>query len=380
MPAYDVPPMRRLEACRGGTGQSGPARRTFRGAGRQPDAACRMAVPWLGVAPSIQHSIPLLTGIPNEYQLQDGIQVAAHLAKSLLLADIADPALWARSRQSPFTFVELAIQQWLAEHGSETIRGEFAVNAVLTQSLDPYGTERDPALPCEEMYLLLEPDSAAYVILGPTLTRLEAVHPRLPATFFHLLTGSLNRWLRVYDYRDAEDRVEQLREWYESDPDGENVELPAIDRTTPATVRRRPLAHRRLARLMDTCADDEVLSLMQAVVELDRTSVKAARPELTPEAQEGLMDCNPPLPSLLAVFDPHDAVEGCFDDESQGMLECTPEPNTILPFRIADIDGVRSAFRTLGVICDTLTHASRLISRIMATEVERSGGHSGPAS
>jgi hypothetical protein len=155
----------------------------------------------------------------------------------LLLADVADPALWARSRRSPFTFVELAIQQWLAKHGSETIRAEFAVNVVLTQSLDPYGTERDPGLSCEELYLLLEPDSAAYVILGPTLTRLEAVHARLPATFFHLLTGSLNRWLRAYDYRDAEDRVEQLREWYESDPDGENVELPAIDRTTPATVR-----------------------------------------------------------------------------------------------------------------------------------------------
>jgi hypothetical protein len=339
-----------------------------------------MAVPWLGIAPSINHSIPLLTGIPNEYQLQDGIQVAAQLARSLLLADVADPALWARSRQSPFTFVELAIQQWLAKHGSETIRAEFAVNVVVTQSLDPYRSERDPGPQCEEMYLLLEPDSAAYVVLGPTLTRFEVVHPRLPATFFQLLTSSLNRWLRVYDYRDAEDRVEQLREWYEGDPDGENVELPAIDRSTPATVRRRPLSRRRLARLMDTCADEEVLSLMQAVIELDRTSVKPARPELTPEAQEALIDCNPPLPALLVVFERHDAVEGCFDDESQGMLECTPEPNTILPFRLADINSVRSAFRTLVVICDTLTHASRLISRIMATEAERSGGHNGPAS
>lgn len=372
--------MRRLEACRGGAGQIRPARRTFRRAGRQPDPSSRMAVPWLGIAPSAHHSIPLLAGVPTEYQLQDGIQLAAQLAKALLLAGVADPALWPTSRHSPFTFIELAIKHWLASRGSETIHAEFAVDVVLTHSLTPYETERELNLACEEMYLLLEPDSAAYVVLGPTLTRLEAVHPRLPATFFHLLTGALNRWVRVYDYRDAEDRVEQLREWYESDPDEETVELPAIGRAIPAGVRRCPLSRRGAVKVAEACADRAVRSLIEAVLEVDESSSKAKRPELSPEAQESLMDCNPPLPSLLAVFQPHDAIEGCFDDESQGMLECTPEPNLILPFRIADIESVGSAFRTLAVICDTLTKASRLISRIMVTERDRTGGHDGPAS
>ena len=79
------------------------------------------------------------------------------------------------------------------------------------------------------------------------------------------------------------------------------------------------------------------------------------------------MDSNPPLPSLLAVFQKHDAIEGCFDDESQGMLECTPEPNTIIAFRLTDAGSVRSAFQTLEVICETLAGASRLIGRIMGT-------------
>ena len=80
------------------------------------------------------------------------------------------------------------------------------------------------------------------------------------------------------------------------------------------------------------------------------------------------MDSNPPLPSLLAVFQKHDAIEGCFDDESQGMLECTPEPNTIIPFRLTDPESVRSAFQTLEVVCETLAGASQIIGRIMAND------------
>jgi hypothetical protein len=45
------------------------------------------------------------------------------------------------------------------------------------------------------MYLVLEPESAGYVVLGPTLELLEAVHPRLPVTFFDLFTHALNRWV-----------------------------------------------------------------------------------------------------------------------------------------------------------------------------------------
>jgi hypothetical protein len=68
------------------------------------------------------------------------------------------------------------------------------------------------------------------------------------------------------------------------------------------------------------------------------------------------------------VFQKHDAIEGCFDDESQGMLECTPEPNTIIPFRLTDAESVRSAFQTLEVVCETLAGASQIIGRIMAND------------
>jgi hypothetical protein len=62
------------------------------------------------------------------------------------------------------------------------------------------------------LYLIVDPESAAFVLLKPVIELLEEIHPRLPATFFRHFVGSLNRWVRVYDYHDAEDRVDMLDE------------------------------------------------------------------------------------------------------------------------------------------------------------------------
>jgi hypothetical protein len=76
---------------------------------------------------------------------------------------------------------------------------------------------------------------------------------------------------------------------------------------------------------------------------------------------EQLMDSNPPLPCLLAAFSSGDAVVACFDDEAQTAMETTPQPNLIIPLKLSDPTSVRQGFRTLGVVCDTLAAASRLI-------------------
>jgi len=73
---------------------------------------------------------------------------------------------------------------------------------------------------------------------------LDKLHPRLPATFLHLFLRALNRWVPVYDYHDALDRVERLSDQYESDPDRAEVELPDINRCLPEMIKRRPLGNR----------------------------------------------------------------------------------------------------------------------------------------
>ncbi len=97
-------------------------------------------------------------------------------------------------------------------------------------------------------------------------------------------------------------------------------------------------------------------------------SKRAKRPEFTEDMGEQLMDSNPPLPCLLAAFSSGDAVVGCFDDEAQTAMETTPQPNLIIPLKLSDPTGIQQGFRTLGVVCDTLAAASRLIDLMPGNE------------
>ena len=108
------------------------------------------------------------------------------------------------------------------------------------------------------------------------------------------------------------------------------------------------LAGRRLARLQEVAAmsdagsralpvetdvaNPDAVKMLRLLLRLERVS-RYPRPTLGEEFRDELIDCGEPLPALLAVFERHDAIEGSFDEESQGMLEVTPEPNLIIPFQ-----------------------------------------------
>ena len=71
---------------------------------------------------------------------------------------------------------------------------------------------------------------------------------------------------------------------------------------------------------------------------------------------------------MLVVFAENDAVAGQFDDESQSMMECTPEPNLIVPLNAFIPGSVQSAFTTLAAVCETLEAACRLIDLMPGNE------------
>ena len=332
-----------------------------------PEGSAGMAATHNLMAVGRQWIIPRLEGIPTEYRLYEGIDVAARLARTLVATGFADPSQWIQVERDPFRFIEQALKERVAADGSPEIEKEFYLRLGLVSDLDPYGNIDGTADADGELFLVLEPESAGYVVLGPTLQLLESVHPRLPGTFYHLFTGALNRWIRVYDHRDAHERVDQLREWYEADPESDMVELPGVDAAIPDCLRRRcnPLKERFVERLAARVRNRRARALLEGVIELDRLSLKGKRPDIGEQAQERLNDANPPVPALLAVFNKHDAIEGCFDEESQGMLECQPEPNVILPFRAGDAKSVVETFRLLSVICGVLRQGARLITLMM---------------
>jgi len=63
------------------------------------------------------------------------------------------------------------------------------------------------------------------------------------------------------------------------------------------------------------------------------------------------------------------------------MMELTPEPSLIIPLISHDAPSVQKAFRTLGVVCDTLAAASRLIDSMPGNDQWLvQGGSNGGAS
>lgn len=300
-----------------------------------------------------------LGGVPLVHRLVADDTLAVMLAESLLELDIAVADDWHQAEHNPSSFIGLTLERWIAAHGGDAIRRRFILEARLSSSPSPWA-EEDRARP-QRLFLTVEPSEAGCVVFGPTLELLEKWHPRLPSTFFHLFAAALNRWIRIYDYRDAEERWENLLDWIANEPDANQYELPDVQGSIPPCMKQAPLKQGELIRLKGKIGDPLAAGLVEAVLCLNKVSRSAERPTLCDDVGELLSDCNPPLPSLLAIFAESDAIEACFQEESEYMMEVTPEPNLILPIEAGNTASVSGAFRAFQFACKTLAAASRLM-------------------
>jgi hypothetical protein len=288
-------------------------------------------------------------------------RLAVMLAMALLEMDIAVPRDWQKAEHDPTSFLRITLERWIHTHGGPAIRHRFLLSAVISNSPSEWA-ERDESGP-NQLFLIVEPSEATCgcATFGPTLQLLESIHPQLPATFFHLFVGAVNHLIRIYDYRDAEERAETLREWAAQEPDADQYELPDVAGSIPPCMRQAALDEGELAHLMVKINDPLAMKLVNAVLALDHLSAQVKRPEIDDSIREGLSDCNPPLPCLLAVFAEGDSIAGCFDEEAQGMMEVEPEPNIIISFDPTDTESVQRTFHTFGVACQTIAAASHVI-------------------
>jgi hypothetical protein len=305
--------------------------------------------------------LPRLTGVPLIHRVVADDRLAVMLAKSLVELDIAAPGDWKRAEYDPTSFTRLTLERWIKAYGGPAIRRRFLLVATISDTPCEWA-ERDDTNP-NQLFLIVESSEASCgcVTFDPTLELLENVHPQLPATFFSLFVGALNRWIRIYDHRDAEERAEMLREWAAQEADADQYEIPDVQASIPPCMRQTALDENELAHLKDKINDPLATKLVEAALALDRVSAQAERPELSEDIGQQLSDCNPPLPCLLAFFAEGDSVAAAFDEEAQGMLEVTPEPNLIIPFDPAETESVRDAFHVFGVACETIAAAGRLI-------------------
>jgi hypothetical protein len=355
--------MSRVATCGRNSGESHRAGAAARDRGNGRGTGKMVSPATMTLAPgSAGWTMPRLDGVATAHKVWRGDRVAAVIGSGLLRAGVTSADTWALAQQDPFQFVQLSIKQFVDRHDGPAIRGTFPVSLSLTGTLNEYSSgERE--IEAANLFLTIDPTEAGYLVLGATLRTLEEQHPRLPATFFHLLCGTLNRWVRVYDYREALEHVERLRDWYSADPDSGDIEVPDVEGSIPACMRQKPLSRMGLKRLLPNISG-EALVWMERVVELDRLAKRQKHPPLTEQTQEELRDCNAPLPCLLVVFSRRDNIEACFDAEAESMMEVPPEPNLIIPLNATDPDQTRASFDVLANACETLAAASKLIASL----------------
>jgi hypothetical protein len=333
-----------------------------------PVAAARLASAADLMATGDQLAIPRLEGMPLKYLYSADDSASVALARTLVELDLAAPEDWESAHRDPGIYVLKTIERRIAAHGGAAIRRRFDLYATLGSDLDEYSDKNEDNPDGTQLYLTVDPDRCGFVVLGPTLELLEKAHPQLPATFYSLFTRALMGWVRIYDFHDAEERVTMLKDWIKGEADEDQYEIPDVEGCIPACIKERPLGHRKLREVRAQLGPRQAGLLIDAVLDLADISGQAKRPELTEQMGEELCDTNPPLPSLLAVFVEGDCVEGSFDEDGQTMMEVTPEPSVILPFNAHQPESVRQAFRTFGVICDTLAAASRVIDLMPGSE------------
>ncbi len=336
----------------------------------QPNATC--ATSGLAAADLMgtcnQLVLPRLDGMASEHHLHIDTPRLISLAANLLRLNVAVAEDWAKAGQDPTAYIEVSLARWIDSHGGKAIRRRFAFHATLASRLDEFSEEDTDERRGNRLYLVVEPESAAYVILGPTLELLEKTDRRLPVTFLRLLVEGLEKWVRVYNYRDAAERVEMLREWSEGDENQEEYAFPDVAGCIPTSMKDAPLGTKSLRQLQKRLEGRAVGRLLAQAMDLQRISDRVERPAFTEDMREQLVDANPPLPGMLAVFSAGDAIEACFDEEAQYATEVPPEPNLIIPVEPHDAAHVRAAFRTLGVVCETLAATSGLIDLMPGNE------------
>lgn len=309
--------------------------------------------------------LPQFSGIQPELQWVSDDRSLVMLAKALVELGIADPEDWSRCDKNPSKYVLQTTRGWIEKHGGLQIRRRFDLHLTIADTILSYPDRKAQE---HSLFLIVDPDSAGYVVLKPSIELLESLDNGFPASLFHSLLRSLNAWVRTYDYRDAEEHAEILREWATSDGDSDGCELPDVEGCTPKSLKQRPLSAQRIRKALTAASDPVARRVLESMLRLNAVSQRYKRPRMTEEIQEQLSDCNPPLPCLVAVFSEHDAVEGCFDEESQNAYEVEPQPNLIIPIDVRNAVSVKSAFESLKGFCRTMAAAATLLDMMPENE------------
>jgi len=293
-------------------------------------------------------SIPRLKGVRWRYCSRWDEGPAATLGMSLLRLGICRPNDWSGSAVD---FVERGFSRFCQQNGAAAARkvwvGDLRIADYLfeltEQERNQIEAGREDAT--QQIFLIGDYEAAASIPIGATLAHMEAEDELLPAAFYQVFTANLYKWMRVYEYVDAQEHAEM---WMEDMSDEEleasvyrkvEVEVPdcikkhskslkyakvraLLEQVQPHSSAARRLIHHALE--MDECGQGYEHAWPGHLTEKD-----------VPGIGEWLMDAESCRPGCLITWYENDAINACFDEEAQHMGEngaC--QPNVAIPIHL----------------------------------------------
>lgn len=290
-------------------------------------------------------SLPTLKNVPVSYNHEVHSELLHDLCATLVRCGVALPVHWKQSGGSEDKFVQNAICEAITADRLDLLQRNIDYYLQIADVIEQYGEDR--ALEANELAVLITSGNCGYLEIGEALEALETEERGLGAAFYWQFTYSLYRVMRLYNHDDAQVREEMLREWAEQEDEEsrEQYEFPEVEKGLPDCIRetlkrgdsKYQLRDRRLLLKHQQGKFGGWITRLRRIQRLARLYPKSGR-----DFGDGYYD-SAPLPSLLVAFKQHDVICACFDEESQSMLEGSPEPALSIVFSPNDDEEVRKA-------------------------------------
>ncbi len=314
-------------------------------------------------------TFPSLCRVPESYRLETNGERLYRLCLALVERNLADEKLWQKNGNVAVIFARSAIQKLIEDFSGGVLEGKVDY---CCEVMDELGTGywRNGDLGDGKLMAAFEVQACGYLKIGAALAALEEQERFLGAAFYFLLRRSLYRWIRIYDHTDAEFYDEQLHEWMEQD-DPENrdaYEFPPVEETIPEPVRAaEDWTYSNARRLLRRHLDGPYSIWIRKLLTLHRLSrLKGQVMRFQGEYDDA------PVPSLLLVFRENDAIQACFDHESDRYNESTNEPTCAVCFRPEIREEFDAALRTTAIFLRVNMELAELIA-VLESEEKHAG-------
>lgn len=292
----------------------------------------------------------MLDAVPRAYSHEFHAELLYDLCAALVREGLAGPETWQRCENSAVVFAQRAVMETIGKARWNLLQRNVEYHLSVSDVAERDGEE---ALPGHgRLAVTIECSASGYLRIGPAIAALEEEAAGLGTAFYWTLTYALYRVMRIYNHDDALQYEERLREYSEDDEENsEQYEFPEVRKALPEGI-RETLTHddhrvftRNARKLLLRHRNGRYGPWINRL----RTIQRLARLWLPTDAyfrEDGGYDTCP-LPSLLVAFTEHDAIEACFDEEGQYMLEGNSEPTLGVVFSLRKPEEVRRALRTV---------------------------------